>query len=294
MTEPVQSALLTPEAMTRKLGALLPEFASVQWLSSTGSTNADLIQQAKQAAGCASWPSLLGAATQTAGRGRAGRPWQNAPDTTLMFSCAFQIGLPLAQLPGLSPVLGIAACVALRALIEAQRAATNDAMQHTRLQLKWPNDLVWDQAKLAGILVESTQTPGSRGQDRVPLIVAGIGLNLSGAQRLSAALGRPIADWSQISAASPSAIVACIARAWSDAIKEYAAGGYAAFMQRFHDVDALAGQTVDVTDQGTVLQTGQVIGTDTTGRLLVQTGSDISAIMVGDISIRPTRSAGLT
>ncbi len=273
--------------MISALTPLLPDFTSLQWLESTGSSNADLMQRARQA-GAAPLPWLLGADHQSSARGRAGRPWQNAAGSTLMFSCAFAVDLPIAELPGLSPVMGIAACEALRDLISAHRASQSPPIAEIRLALKWPNDLQWDQAKLAGILVESANRPDSQS----PVIVAGIGLNLKDAPALSTELGRPIADWSQIAGISPTIssalIVASIAHAWSRAIKDYATGGYAVFKTRFDRVDALAGHQVDVTNQGSILQTGVAIGTDSIGRLLLQNNQGISAVMVGDVSIRPS------
>ncbi len=269
--------------MISALTPLLPDFTSLQWLESTGSSNADLMQRARQA-DAAPLPWLLGADRQSSARGRAGRPWQNATGSTLMFSCAFAVDLPIAELPGLSPVMGIAACEALRDLLSAHRTSQSPPIAETRLALKWPNDLQWDHAKLAGILVESTNRPGSQS----PVIVTGIGLNLKDAPALATALGRPIADWSQIADISPALIVASIARAWSRAIKDYATGGYAVFNTRFDRVDALAGHQVDVTDQGFILQTGVAIGTDSIGRLLLQNNQGISAVMVGDVSIRPS------
>ncbi len=269
--------------MISALTPLLPDFTSLQWLESTGSSNADLMQRARQA-GAAPLPWLLGADRQSSARGRAGRPWQNASGSTLMFSCAFAVDLPIVELPGLSPVMGIAACEALRDLISAHRATHALPIAETRLALKWPNDLQWDQAKLAGILIESTSRPGSQS----PVIVTGIGLNLKDAPALSTALGRPIADWSQIADISPVLIVASIARAWSRAITDYAAGGYTAFNTRFDRVDVLAGNQVDVTDKGHILQTGKAMGTDSIGRLLLQTDQGISTVMVGDVSIRPS------
>jgi len=268
-------------ALTPALTSLLPGFASLQWVDSTGSSNADLINRARQI-DVPALPWLLGADNQSSARGRAGRPWQNTSGSTLMFSCAFEVNLPIAQLPGLSPVMGIAACEALRALISAHLASTRHHHAERRLQLKWPNDLQWDQAKLAGILVESANRPGSN----KPVIVAGIGLNLKDAGVLSASLGRAIADWSQIAQIAPVQIVASIAGAWSRAIDDYTAGGYAAFQSRFDQVDALVGQQVDITDKGQLLQTGQACGTDSIGRLLLRTEHGLSAITVGDASIR--------
>ena len=291
MSVPSHSDLQTSETMSGALKPSLPGFGSVQWLANTGSTNLDLVQRARQPAP-PPLPWLLGADRQSTARGRAGRVWENTSGATLMFSCAFEVNLPLSELPGLSPVMGIAACEALRALLaeycdDGDDGDDGDGHEGTlahRLQLKWPNDLLWNQAKLAGILVESTHLTGSR----LPLIVVGIGLNLRDGATLSAQLNRPIADWSQIADISPVQIVTHIARAWSDALSEYSTSGYAAFIKRFKHVDGLAGHRVDVTDQGCVLQTGTAMGTDSTGRLLIQTDQGMHAVMVGDVSIRPS------
>src|SRR5690606_3702966 len=130
-------------------------------------------------------PWLLGTHAQDAGRGRAGRPWQSRAGATLMFSCAFPVRLPSVHLPALSPLAGLAAGEALRRL-------AGDA---AGLRVKWPNDLQWHEAKLAGILVELARNTASSGTYTV---VIGMGLNLHDADRLSRALDRPIADWRSV------------------------------------------------------------------------------------------------
>jgi BirA family biotin operon repressor/biotin-[acetyl-CoA-carboxylase] ligase len=202
-----------------------------------------------------------------------------------MFSCAFETPIPLAQLPGIAPALGVTTCLALRSLINAQSvdAELQPLTQH--LKLKWPNDLQWHGAKLAGLLIETA--PSST-------VVIGMGLNLKGADVLSAQLGREIADLSQIQAlissvhTSPVSLVAHLAQAWQQALKEYLDHGYAAFKPAFDIVDALAGQTVHVMDQGNILYQGLAQGTDLLGRLRVLTETGVTPVVVGDVSIRPT------
>jgi BirA family biotin operon repressor/biotin-[acetyl-CoA-carboxylase] ligase len=280
---------LTPEAFVERLSLALPGFGSVHWAQATGSSNDDLSQRIKFGS-AQGMPWLLGAHTQGAARGRAARPWQNKAGDTLMFSCAFDPDIPLAQLPGLSPALGVATCLALRQLF-APLLGEHDCQ---KLALKWHNDLQWGQGKLAGVLVETAQRPRSR----APCLVVGIGLNLRGAQALSMQLARDIADVSEILADAPShsglgtvvlcpsLIVSTIAHAWQKALDAYVAAGYAAFQALFHSVDVLASMPVEVVDQGRVLQTGIAQGTDSSGRLLVQTATGVVPILVGDVSIR--------
>jgi BirA family biotin operon repressor/biotin-[acetyl-CoA-carboxylase] ligase len=120
--------------------------------------------------------------------------------------------------------------------------------------------------------------------------VIGMGLNLSGAAALSADLNRPVADLSQIlvgHAVDPISLVATLAQAWQRTLHDYAAKGYAAFAPRYQEVDGLLGEHVDVIDQGKLLHTGIACGTDSIGRLKIETASGILPILVGDVSIRP-------
>lgn len=109
-----------------------------------------------------------------------------------MFSCAFDVHLPAAQLPALSPLAGLAACEALRAV--AGPGADG-------LCMKWPNDVQWHDAKLAGVLVETTRNPGSR--ETGYTVVIGMGVNLVDADALSQALGRQVADWTCVTGHAP-------------------------------------------------------------------------------------------
>ena len=286
---------LTPKAFVERLAAALPGFGSIHWAQATGSSNDDLSQRVKHGSVCA-MPWLFGAHTQGAARGRAARPWQNQSGDTLMFSCAFAPDIPLAQLPGLSPALGVAACLALRQLFTPLLG--QEACQ--QLALKWPNDLQWGSGKLAGILVETAQRPGARH----PCLVVGIGLNLRGARALSTHLARDIADVSEIFACAPNSaelgitslcpshIVSAIAQAWQKTLDVYAAAGYAAFQDLFDTVDVLASLSVEVIDQGRVLQSGIAQGTDSSGRLLVQTATGLVPILVGDVSVRGQPGSG--
>ena len=96
---------------------------------------------------------------QTAGRGRRGRAWADAPGASLLASIVVRPRLPLARLAAVS----LASAVAVA---EALAAAAGLAPR-----LKWPNDVLVGGRKLAGILVESRLTPA-------PLLVVGVGVNL--------------------------------------------------------------------------------------------------------------------
>jgi BirA family biotin operon repressor/biotin-[acetyl-CoA-carboxylase] ligase len=124
----------------------------------TGSTNADLVAQARAGA-----PEglVLVAEEQVAGRGRMGRAWASPPRAALTFSVLLRPdGVPPARLGWLPLLAGVATAGALH------RVSGLDA------RLKWPNDVLVGPRKLAGILAEASGGA----------VVVGIGLNVSTAQ----------------------------------------------------------------------------------------------------------------
>lgn len=280
------NALPEPNQLCQTLGKKLPGYGQIEWLLETGSTNLDLGERIRSGSISAldSLPWLRGAHLQTTGKGRAGRTWTNEPGQCLMFSVAMASPVPIARLVGLAPALGVAAVLALRSLVR-------DPIRQ-RLLLKWPNDIFWDQAKLAGILLETVKHPS--GPD--PVVIAGIGLNLSGASRLTKEMGRAIADWTQVCAVNgepglddidAGTLVVSIANAWSQALERFAKLGFASLIKDAESMDVLSNQTVTVMDGGTCLMQGVACGFDDLGRLLVRTSQGIQPVMVGDVSIRP-------
>lgn len=137
-------------------------------VAETGSTNADLL-----AAAAAGAPdrSVLVAAHQTAGRGRLDRRWEAPAGANLLVSMLFR------EVP--HHVHELTQRVALAAAVAAERTAG------VRAELKWPNDLLVDGAKLAGVLAQSSGAPG--GPHHV--VVVGIGVNVGWAPQGAARLG---------------------------------------------------------------------------------------------------------
>lgn len=251
----------------------LPGFAQVDWVAATGSTNADLMARARAGAGPA-LPWLLGAWRQDSGRGRAGRPWANRSGETLMFSCAFEVTVPMDKLPSLSPMAGVVICEALRRLAGDQAH---------RLRMKWPNDIQVDGAKLVGILVETARNPATG----LPVVVIGQGINLCDGQTLSRELGRAVADWSQIAPENDPAVLAVsVATALQQGLALFAAEGFAPFKTRHAALDALHDTEVNIVDDGQVIMTGIARGTDEQGRLLLETGQGLRSVVVGEVSVR--------
>jgi BirA family biotin operon repressor/biotin-[acetyl-CoA-carboxylase] ligase len=135
-------------------------------VAETGSTNADLL---RAAADGAADRTVLAARHQTAGRGRLDRRWDAPAGANLLVS------LLLRDVPEWPHVL--TQRVGLAAITACARVAG------VRPVLKWPNDLLVGDAKLAGILAQAdlAATP--------PAVVVGIGLNVGWAPEGSARLG---------------------------------------------------------------------------------------------------------
>ncbi|MET0488063.1 MAG: biotin--[acetyl-CoA-carboxylase] ligase [Candidatus Rokuibacteriota bacterium] len=104
--------------------------------------------------------TVVVAQAQTAGRGRHGRLWLDEPGASLLMSIILRPRLEPARLPTLSLAAGVA-------VVEALERVTG-----LKPRLKWPNDVLVDGRKLAGILLESRISPS-------PLVVLGIGVNLA-------------------------------------------------------------------------------------------------------------------
>jgi BirA family biotin operon repressor/biotin-[acetyl-CoA-carboxylase] ligase len=149
----------------------------VRHVEATGSTNTDLL--AALEAGTAGDHTVLAAGHQTAGRGRLDRRWDAPPGTNLLVSIAF---VPVPAVPASATHrVGLAAVAAARAV-----------RPEVDVALKWPNDLLLDGRKMAGILAQRSTT--------VDAVVVGLGFNVGWAPDGAAAL----------SAASPAALLRLI------------------------------------------------------------------------------------
>ena len=237
---------------------------AIEIVASTGSTNADLLARAATLQG----PTLLLAEHQSAGRGRAGRSWLSAPGSSLTFSLAWHFDGGPARLAGLPLAVGVALADALGAL-------------GVQVQLKWPNDILKDGAKLAGVLIETQAAPGGG-----LWAVIGIGLNLVMPDDIEAQIGRPVASAPWLARMERGALLAALADALAAALGKFGAQGFAPFCAPWNRLHAYHGQVVDIIDGGAVLHSGVAAGVDDSARLLLDTGEGRIAIAAGDVSLR--------
>lgn len=253
------------EAIWEQVEPLLPGF-TVEVVPRIASTNTELMRRAR--AGQTD-PVLLVALVQTAGRGRLGRDWHSGVGDALTFS----LGLPLAPADwsGLSLAVGVSLAESL----------------DPRIQLKWPNDLWFQDRKLAGILIETAsfvdgqhahapQTPAPR------YAVVGVGVNIT--PRDPAGLTTAPA-WLQelVPTGNAGQALTRIAAPLVQALQAFESFGFAAFQARFNARDALRDRAVVLSD-GTA---GTSHGTSENGGLLVHTPGGMKIVTSSEVSVRP-------
>lgn len=239
---------------------------AIEVVAETGSTNADLLARLHSL----TLPTLLAAEMQTAGRGRAGRQWHAAPGAALTFSLAWKFDSPLQSLVGLPLAVGV---------MIAETLAGFDI----DVRLKWPNDVLKDGNKLAGILIETAAARNA--PDGGVWAVIGIGINMAMPDRLAATIGRPVADLSDLEL-DCNVLLAALLDTLSEALTQFDQEGFGVFADRWNRLHAYTGQPVAIFDQDRISHEGKAIGIDLSGRLLLETASGMVAITAGDVSLR--------
>ena len=130
-----------------------------------GSTNTEALALVREGRG----PVWVAARSQTEGRGRRGREW-----STERGNLAASFGLAIEATPAVAATLGFAAGLALESALRL--TAPSLQARTSRPELKWPNDVVVDGAKLAGILLEADAVSEGR-----LAVVVGLGVNVASA-----------------------------------------------------------------------------------------------------------------
>jgi BirA family biotin operon repressor/biotin-[acetyl-CoA-carboxylase] ligase len=243
-------------------------------VASTGSTNADLLARASLDAGLGGLGEghVLVAEEQTAGRGRLGRSWSSVPGASLTYSVLLRPApVPPGRRGWLPLLAGIAAASAVRAVAGVEAA------------LKWPNDVLVGDRKLAGILAE--QSPDGSA------VVIGTGVNVAtpaDALPVSAS-GLPATSLlAEGAAVSREALLLAILgelERWYLAFRADPDPDRAGALDAYRALSATLGRAVRVDLPAGRVLTGTASGIDADGRLLVQeTGvAGVTPVSAGDV-----------
>jgi BirA family biotin operon repressor/biotin-[acetyl-CoA-carboxylase] ligase len=257
---------LSPDAIAARCATSATHVA-IEVVAETGSTNADLLARLDTLDG----PLLRIAENQTAGRGRAGRSWLSTPGAALMFSLAWRFKGPLHRMTGLPMAVGVALAETIASL-------------GVPVQIKWPNDLLRDGKKLAGILVE-TQAARKDGDGAVWAVI-GVGINLLMPDELEEQIGRAVAAAPWLAKMDRNELMAALLSRLAAVLAEFDDTGFAPFAERWNLLHAWQGQDVVILDHGQVLQQGRAAGVDAIGRLMLDTEHGRVEVLSGDVSLR--------
>lgn len=240
----------------------------VEW--SLDSTNTRLLERARSES---IEGHCLTAEHQSAGRGRRGRFWMSPVASNLYLSMGFEFAR-IDDLQCLSLLVGVAVAEALREL------------EISDVGIKWPNDLQHRRRKLAGILIESVPT----GRTGVSAVI-GMGINVRVPAYVAEQIDQPYTELAAVAGADVDRNELCglVIKHVTAMIASMRAGGRAAALQRFQELDVLRHNAVSI-KIGDREVSGIARGINEVGELLVETGGAIQPFAAGEVSVRNTRA----
>ena len=234
------------------------------------STNAEAMRQVELGATSG---LVCSAEQQLAGRGRRGRAWVSPFARNLYVSAVWEYHQGAAALEGLSLAVGVAVARALA------------ACSLPPVQLKWPNDITYEGAKLGGVLLEMTGDAAGTCQ-----VIVGIGLNVAmpdGAARDIDQAWTDIETMSTGSRPGRNDLLAALLNELLPLLAGYEQQGFAPWRDPWLALDAFAGQSV-VLHTGARDLAGIARGVDDRGALQLETATaGTQSIFGGEISMRP-------
>ena len=227
-------------------------------------------EEAKRlAAGGASHGAFIWARRQTAGRGRMGREW-SSPEGNLFVSVLLNPSCAPEACAGLSFVASVAAGETLASIVDDAHL----------ISLKWPNDVIMNDRKLGGILLESFTMPDAFGNDKQWVIV-GVGINVDSYPEhvLFPATSLKEAGLEIISA---KIVLSRFIEKFAEAYDVWAANGFAATREAWLKRAWRLGNNMRVVSGDDEFE-GAFDGIDERGQLLLKQGDDITTIVAGDV-----------
>ena len=210
------------------------------------------------------------AESQHGGKGRRGRTWVSPFARGLYLSLGWHFTMAPASLNALSLASGVALVRALNAL------------DLTGTFLKWPNDLVCDNKKIGGILLEARSETASSCD-----VVIGIGINIRLTDELKDNLEQPVTDLAGLHQNLPSRnrLAGRIIAEQLSMLNRVAAGRMGEYVTEWRGLDCLSGRQVELLMPGQVLH-GRVRGVDDNGQLLLETSNGTEKFSSGELRVR--------
>lgn len=250
---------------------LKAQVSSPHWqvcvMPSVDSTNAEALRLLPTTQ---SIPYYVLAERQTSGRGRRGRSWVSPFGENLYYSLVVRVEGGMRQLEGMSLAVGLALLQVIRCAGVAEAG------------LKWPNDVLVGERKLAGILLELSGDPAD-----VCHVVIGIGLNVNMLAIDSDVIGQP---WTSMRAElgcllNRNELVAELNRQLSRYLEIQLREGFAALQDEWQACHLWQGRTVALTAGGEPIE-GEVLGVDHSGAIRLRINGLERSFSGGELSLR--------
>lgn len=258
--------LLSVEAIRQRLDAEAGAVLSLNYCVCTDSTSSRAMAAAQDDA----HGQVFLAEQQSAGRGRRGRAWVSPFAANVYLSLVWRFAGGAAAISGLSLAVGVACA----------RALSHCGLQG--VSLKWPNDLLLNQQKLGGILLEMTGDAAGPCQ-----VIVGVGINVD--MPPAAVIDQP---WTDLASAGlrvrRSELVAQLLNQLVQLLNDFSDRGFGAFRTEWQALDAFRGQPVALI-AGTAERRGIARGVDDSGALLLETDQGLQAVHGGELSLRSQR-----
>lgn len=216
---------------------------------------------------------VIAAELQTNGRGRAGRIWHSGLGNCLTFSLqwCFKRHSP-DKLVGLSLVVGVAIIRVLR-----------NSCESDDIKLKWPNDVLYNQKKLAGTLIELRN-----GLYECTFAVIGIGINFKLTNSMKAAISQAVTDLCEINCAEldRNQILGNLLSELKIVLSDFEKHGFSYFREEWIRYHAFDGQSVCLHLPDDKIEEGIVDGVDNSGAIALITPNGKKLFNIGDVSLR--------
>ncbi len=261
--------LLNLDLLNKSLSpALRQKLGDIDLQLNTASTNASAMQDCLRG-NCHG--NLYLAEQQSAGRGRRGRTWVSPFGRNLYFSLVWRFEQGVGALEGLSLVVGLALVQAL------------EEMGLAGAQLKWPNDLLVNGRKLAGILLEINGETSGACQ-----VVIGVGINVAMPYQQGEQIDQPWTDLTtemRTESLSRNGVLAACLNQLVPLLIQFSEGGFVEFAQHWQEYNAHQGKSITL-QVGDNEISGVCQGVDASGALLLDTGQGVQTYHGGEISIQ--------
>lgn len=208
---------------------------------------------------------------QTQGKGRFHRHWHSPFAQNIYFSCQHHFNKDPSELAGLSLVIGLAVIKTLQ-----------EIGVDNKISIKWPNDILWQTQKLAGILIEiNAESHG------VCEVIIGIGINTNMIQAENTEITQPWISLQQIlkQPIDRNIVIAKLINHLTDYLQQFTLHGLSYFIEQWHHHDHLLGQSIAL-NNGVEEFHGKAAGINQQGHLLLKLPNGATrAFSSGDTSI---------